>query len=302
MAAEARRGAGDGREPGFPVERSRTLLACGFHPGPPSASPCPGCRGGGSQPAGMSLTRTTTRTIGPRTFTPSASTAQAPGGGDSRWPRWERPSVGNPPPCPMEWTPPYTGRQRAPGEGDDGVSSGHQRGAPWARSSASSASMSRRGTSNCTEPRQVVSPCCARSSRARSCSGSSRGSDLRCDALHRQVPKIRARAGMLECDRQDVALGIHIDRGVLVPSRSPERAAPADIEVGAAALWRPPDPRACPPVPSVPRTRPPGPATGHGGSTVRPHVKHMFTRHGLSRQADLVRLVLSPGSAPESRR
>ena len=44
------------------------------------------------------------------------------------------------------------------------------------------------------------------------------------------------------------------------------------------------------------------PATGRGGSTVRPHVKHMFTRHGLSRQADLVWLVLSPGSAPESRR
>ena len=44
------------------------------------------------------------------------------------------------------------------------------------------------------------------------------------------------------------------------PSRSLERAAPADIDVGAAVLRRPPDPRACPSVPSVPRTRPPGPA------------------------------------------
>ena len=32
-------------------------------------------------------------------------------------------------------------------------------------------------------------------------------------------------------------------------------------------------------------------ATGRRESTVRSHVKHMFTRHGLTRQADLVRLV-----------
>ena len=43
-------------------------------------------------------------------------------------------------------------------------------------------------------------------------------------------------------------------------------------------------------------------ATGRGESTIRWHVKHMFTKHGLSRQADLVRLVLSLGAAPESRR
>ncbi len=43
-------------------------------------------------------------------------------------------------------------------------------------------------------------------------------------------------------------------------------------------------------------------ATGRGESTIRSHVKRMFTKHGLSRQADLVRLVLSLGGAPESRR
>ena len=43
-------------------------------------------------------------------------------------------------------------------------------------------------------------------------------------------------------------------------------------------------------------------AMGRGESTIRWHVKHMFTKHGLSRQADLVRLVLSLGAAPESRR
>ena len=39
---------------------------------------------------------------------------------------------------------------------------------------------------------------------------------------------------------------------------------------------------------------------GHGprDSTIRTHVKHMFTKHGLPRQADLVRLVLSLGGAP----
>ena len=43
-------------------------------------------------------------------------------------------------------------------------------------------------------------------------------------------------------------------------------------------------------------------ATGRGESTIRWHVKHMFTKHGLSRKADLVRLVLSLGAAPASRR
>ena len=43
-------------------------------------------------------------------------------------------------------------------------------------------------------------------------------------------------------------------------------------------------------------------ATGRGESTIRSHVKHMFARHGLSRQAELVRLVLSLAGAPESRR
>ena len=36
-------------------------------------------------------------------------------------------------------------------------------------------------------------------------------------------------------------------------------------------------------------------------STIRTHVKHMFAKHRLSRQADLVRLVLSLGGPPESR-
>ena len=43
-------------------------------------------------------------------------------------------------------------------------------------------------------------------------------------------------------------------------------------------------------------------ATGRRESTIRSHVKHMFAKHGLSRQAELVRLVLSLASAPESRR
>ena len=42
-------------------------------------------------------------------------------------------------------------------------------------------------------------------------------------------------------------------------------------------------------------------ATGRRESTIRSHVKHMFAKHGLSRQADLVRLVLSLASAPEFR-
>ena len=43
-------------------------------------------------------------------------------------------------------------------------------------------------------------------------------------------------------------------------------------------------------------------ATGRNESTIRSHVKHMFTKHRLSRQADLVRLVQSLAGAPESRR
>ena len=42
--------------------------------------------------------------------------------------------------------------------------------------------------------------------------------------------------------------------------------------------------------------------TGREESTIRSHVKRIFTKHGLSRQADLVRLVLSMAGAPESRR
>ena len=43
-------------------------------------------------------------------------------------------------------------------------------------------------------------------------------------------------------------------------------------------------------------------ATGRGESTIRTHLKHMFAKLGLSRQADLMRLVLSVGRAPEFRR
>ena len=43
-------------------------------------------------------------------------------------------------------------------------------------------------------------------------------------------------------------------------------------------------------------------ATGRVESTIRSHVKHMFAKHGLSRQADLVRLVLSLAGTPKSRR
>ena len=43
-------------------------------------------------------------------------------------------------------------------------------------------------------------------------------------------------------------------------------------------------------------------ATGRGESTIRSHVKHMFTKHRLSRQADLVRLVLSLAGTADSRR
>ena len=43
-------------------------------------------------------------------------------------------------------------------------------------------------------------------------------------------------------------------------------------------------------------------ATGRKESTIRSHVKHMFTKHGLSRQVDLVRLVLSLAGSPQPRR
>ena len=42
-------------------------------------------------------------------------------------------------------------------------------------------------------------------------------------------------------------------------------------------------------------------AIGRKESTIRTHVKHIFAKHGLSRQAELVRLVLSLAGAPESR-
>ncbi|MCY4488964.1 MAG: LuxR C-terminal-related transcriptional regulator [Deltaproteobacteria bacterium] len=38
---------------------------------------------------------------------------------------------------------------------------------------------------------------------------------------------------------------------------------------------------------------------GRKESTIRAHVKHMFAKHGVSRQAELVRLVLSLANAPE---
>ena len=42
-------------------------------------------------------------------------------------------------------------------------------------------------------------------------------------------------------------------------------------------------------------------ATGRGESTIRSHVKHAFARHGLRRQAELVRLVRSLATTPETR-
>ena len=42
-------------------------------------------------------------------------------------------------------------------------------------------------------------------------------------------------------------------------------------------------------------------ATGRKESTIRSHVKHMFAKHGFSRQAELVQLVRSLAGAPESR-
>ena len=43
-------------------------------------------------------------------------------------------------------------------------------------------------------------------------------------------------------------------------------------------------------------------ATGRLESTIRTHLKHIFAKHGLARQADLVRLVRSLPGAPKSRR
>ena len=43
-------------------------------------------------------------------------------------------------------------------------------------------------------------------------------------------------------------------------------------------------------------------ATGRLESTIRTHLKHIFAKHGLARQADLVRLVWSLPGAPKSRR
>ena len=42
-------------------------------------------------------------------------------------------------------------------------------------------------------------------------------------------------------------------------------------------------------------------ATGRGESTIRTHLKHMFAKHRLARQADLVRLVRSLAGVPKSR-
>ena len=42
--------------------------------------------------------------------------------------------------------------------------------------------------------------------------------------------------------------------------------------------------------------------TGRGENTIRSHVQHIFAKLGVSRQADLVRLVLALGGASESRR
>ncbi len=40
---------------------------------------------------------------------------------------------------------------------------------------------------------------------------------------------------------------------------------------------------------------------GRKESTIRTHVKHIFTKHGLTRQVDLVRLVLALAGVPEPR-
>ena len=42
--------------------------------------------------------------------------------------------------------------------------------------------------------------------------------------------------------------------------------------------------------------------TGRRESTVRWHIKEIFARHGISRQAELIRLVLSLADIPGARR
>lgn len=42
-------------------------------------------------------------------------------------------------------------------------------------------------------------------------------------------------------------------------------------------------------------------ATGRKVSTIRTHVRHIFTKHGITRQVDLVRLVLSISASPPTR-
>lgn len=43
-------------------------------------------------------------------------------------------------------------------------------------------------------------------------------------------------------------------------------------------------------------------ATGRKVSTIRTHVRHIFSKHGITRQVDLVRLVLSISTSPPTRR
>ena len=43
-------------------------------------------------------------------------------------------------------------------------------------------------------------------------------------------------------------------------------------------------------------------ATGRRVNTIRTHVRHIFTTHGITRQVDLVRLVPSTVGAPRTRR
>lgn len=42
--------------------------------------------------------------------------------------------------------------------------------------------------------------------------------------------------------------------------------------------------------------------TGCTVSTIRKHVRHIFAKHGINRQVDLVRLVVSIANAPHTRR
>lgn len=42
--------------------------------------------------------------------------------------------------------------------------------------------------------------------------------------------------------------------------------------------------------------------TGCKVTTIRTHVRHIFDKHGIRRQVDLVQLVLSTANAPSSRR